>query len=197
MPQRPTHLILASASPRRRQLLEQSGYQIEVVPSGIEEAEPADSADPGAYAAQLAFAKARAVARTRSTGLVLAADTVCAVDQVILNKPCDRADAERMIRLQEGRETKVVTALVLYRSERHEWLGAIETSTVWMRPLSNQERNAYLDSGAWQGKAGAYGVQDDDPIVTVTSGSWSNVVGLPLERLKELLARLEGTRGLI
>jgi septum formation protein len=180
-------LILASASPRRRSLLEEAGYDFEVDPSGVEEAEPAGPVDPGEYAAELAFRKASDVARRRGAGLILAADTVCAVGGVILNKPVDRADAERMIRLQEGRDTEVLTALCLYRAERREWLGAIEASVVRFRPLTDAERVAHLDSRKWQGKAGAYGVQDNDPFVSVVSGSWSNVVGLPMERLAELL----------
>jgi septum formation protein len=182
-------LILASASPRRRSLLEEAGYDFEVDPSGIEEPEPVNPVDPGEYAAALAFRKASDVARRRGRGLILAADTVCAVEGVILNKPADRADAERMIRLQEGRDTEVLTALCLYRAEHQEWLGAIETSIVRFRPLTDAERSAHLDLLKWQGKAGAYGVQDNDPFVSVVSGSWSNVVGLPMERLAALLAR--------
>jgi septum formation protein len=180
-------LILASASPRRRSLLEEAGYDFEVDPSNVEEAEPTGPVDPGEYAAEWAFRKASDVARRRGAGLVLAADTVCAVGGVILNKPADREDAERMIRLQEGRDTEVLTALCLYRAERREWIGAIETSVVRFRVLTNAERTAHLDSRKWQGKAGAYGVQDNDPFVSVVSGSWSNVVGLPLERLATLL----------
>jgi septum formation protein len=181
-------LILASASPRRQELLRGAGYALEVDPSGIDEPEPIGPVDPGHYAAELAWRKARAVALRRDYGLVLAADTTCAIDGQLLNKPVDRADAERMIRLQEERSIAVVTAIVLYRAGREEWLGAIETSRVRMRRLTDAERDAYLDSGLWRGKAGAYGVQDDDPIVTIESGSWSNVVGLPMERLAALLA---------
>jgi septum formation protein len=179
-------LILASASPRRRLLLHEAGYTFEVDPSGIEEPEPEGPVDPAAYAASLAWRKAHEVASRRRSGLVLAADTVCAVDGHILNKPLDRADAERMVRLQEGRDTLVLTALCLYRAERGEWVGAIETSVVRFRPLTDGERNAHLESGRWQGKAGAYGVQDNDPFVAVISGSWSNVVGLPMERLSAM-----------
>src|SRR5690349_17767135 len=96
-------LILASASPRRRQLLSEAGLEFEVDPSGVEEPEPAGPVDPAGYACELAWRKAAAVASRRGRGLVLAADTVCAVEGHILNKPIDRADAERMIRLQEGR----------------------------------------------------------------------------------------------
>jgi septum formation protein len=180
-------LILASASPRRRQLLAEAGYDFEVDPSGIDEPLPTGPVDPAHYAADLAWKKAADVATRRGSGLILAADTVCAVEGVILNKPQDRTDAERMIRLQEGRDTEVLTALCLYRAERREWVGAIETSTVRFRVLTDPERDAHLDSGRWQGKAGAYGVQDNDPFVGVVAGSWSNVVGLPMERLAELI----------
>ncbi len=128
------------------------------------------------------------MASRRKSGLILGADTACAVDGEILNKPVDRADAERMIRLQEGREIEVVTGICLYRADRGEWVGAVEVTVCSCRPLTDAERLEHLDSGRWEGKAGAYGVQDDDPFVTVVRGSWSNVVGLPMERLAELLA---------
>jgi septum formation protein len=112
---------------------------------------------------------------------------VCDVEGVILGKPIDRADAERMIRLQEGRDTEVLTGLCLLRAERLEWVGAVEVSIVRFRPLEDREREGFLDSGRWQGKAGAYGVQDRDPWVQVVRGSHSNVVGLPMERLAALL----------
>jgi septum formation protein len=184
-------LVLASASPRRRQLLEEAGYAFEVEPSRIVEEEPAAGALPGTYAAQLAWRKAAEVAARRKVGLVLAADTVCAVAGHILTKPRDRADADRMIRLQEGHDTDVITGVCLYRADQHEWVGAIEVSVVRFRPLSQREREDYLDSGRWQGKSGAYGVQDRDPFVAVVRGSFSNVVGLPMERLAELLERYE------
>jgi septum formation protein len=183
----PPRLILASASPRRRQLLAEAGYEMEVEPSGVEEPAPGPGIPPAAYAAQLAWRKAAAVAARRTSGLVLAADTLCAVAGEILNKPADRADAERMIRLQEGRDTEVLTGLCLYRAGRDEWVGAVEVSVVRFQPLTDAQRTAFLDTGRWRGKAGAYGVQDRDPFVTVVRGSFSNVVGLPLERLEALL----------
>jgi len=181
------HLILASASPRRRQLLTEAGYSFEVDPSGVEEPEPGPDVEPSEYAALLALKKAQAVARRRGAGLVLAADTIGAVDGHILNKPVSRADAERMIRLQEGRDSDVLTAICLYQAERNEWVGAVETSVVRFKALTDEERNAYLDGARWDGKAGAYGVQDRDPFVQVAQGSISNVVGLPMERLASLL----------
>ncbi len=181
-------LILASASPRRRQLLAGAGYAFEVDPSDVDEPGPIGPVAVADYVADLAWRKAAAVGRRRGSGLILGADTACAVDGVILNKPVDRADAERMIRLQEGREVEVVTGLCLYRGGRGDWVGAAEVTVCRCRPLTDAERLEHLDSGRWAGKAGAYGVQDDDPFVTVVRGSWSNVVGLPLERLAGLLA---------
>jgi septum formation protein len=180
-------LILASASPRRRQLLTEAGYAFEVDPSHVDEPEPDHQTIVTDYVAWLAWRKASSVAARRKAGLVLGADTACAVAGEILNKPVDRADAERMIRLQEGREIDVVTGLCLYRADLGEWVGAVEVTVCTCRPLTDMERLEHLDSGRWEGKAGAYGVQDDDPFVTVVRGSWSNVVGLPMERLALLL----------
>ena len=178
--------ILASASPRRRHLLTQAGYRFEVDPSVVDEPEPAPGTDVSDYVGLLAWKKARAVALRRGRGLILAADTSCSVGGIILNKPADRDDAERMIRLQEGRMTEVVTGVCLYRADRDEWVGAAEVSVVRFRPLDDAERSEYLDSSRWAGKAGAYGLQDDDPWISVVSGTWSNVVGLPMERLGRL-----------
>ncbi len=188
-----THtLILASASPRRRQLLAEAGYSFEIDPSNLIEEAPNPGVRPAEYAADLAWRKARAAAERRDAGLILAADTVCAVGSEILNKPIDRDDAERMIRLQEGHDTDVITGLCLHRADRPEWIGATEVSVVRFRPLSDAERRAYLDSGRWEGKSGGYGVQDRDPFVSVLGGSFSNVVGLPMERLAALLAAYPG-----
>lgn len=180
--------VLASASPRRRGLLEEAGYSFEVDPALIVEPEPEEGFDPVEYTARTAWLKARSVAARRPNDPILAADTVCAVDATILGKPVDRADAERMIRLQEGRDLEVLTGLCLYRGIDHLWVGCVETSVVRFARLTDREREAFLDEGRWQGKAGAYGVQDRDPFVSVVSGSFSNVVGLPMERVALLFA---------
>ena len=159
----------------------------DIEPSEIDEPPPSLGTSPAVYAAQLAWRKAATVARRRRSGLILAADTVCLVEGEILNKPADRADAERMIRLQEGRDSEVWTGLCLYRADRDEWVGAVEVSVVRFNVLTDAERAAFLDTNRWQGKAGAYGVQDHDPWIRVVAGSPSNVVGLPLERLEALL----------
>jgi septum formation protein len=168
-------------------LLEEAGYRFEVDPSHVEEPPPKPGESASEHAAVLAWRKAAEVARRRGEGLILGADTVCSVAGEILNKPSDRADAERMIRLQEGHDTDVITGLCLYRAGREEWVGAVEISVVRFKPLTDRERDAYLDSSRWEGKSGGYGVQDRDPFVSVVRGSFSNVVGLPLERLAALL----------
>jgi septum formation protein len=185
----PPRLILASASPRRRELLAEAGYTFEVDPSGIDEPEPGPGVDPTFYVAQLSWRKAAAVAGRRREGLILGADTIGAVDGTILNKPLDRLDAERMIRLQEGRDSDVFTGVCLYSADKSEWVGCVQRSIVRFRALSDAERDEFLDSGRWQGKAGAYGVQDRDPFVSVVAGSFSNVVGLPMEWLASALSR--------
>ena len=147
------------------------------------------------YVANLAWRKAMDVAHRRGKGLILGADTACAVGDEILNKPVDRADAERMIRLQEGRDTYVATGLCLVRPDLGAWVGAVEVSVCRFRVLTGEERDGYLDSGRWEGKAGAYGLQDQDPWIMVPSGSWSNVVGLPMERLGALLEEFPSLTG--
>jgi septum formation protein len=178
---------LASASPRRKQLLAEAGFEFEVEPAGFDEPAPEPEMSPWAYAAHLAWCKASEVARRRTRGLVLGADTICVVEGEILTKPLDRADAERMIRLQEGRHTHVISGVCLYSVSRHEWVGAVDVSVVGFKAMGEADRASYLDSGRWEGKSGGYGVQDHDPFVEVIRGSFSNVVGLPLERLESLL----------
>ncbi len=186
----PTPLILASASPRRAQLMSQLGLRFDVQPSKYEEPEPLADQDVRHYVSQLAWNKAWDVARATKNGWILGADTAGDLDGLALNKPLDRADAERMLRLQEGRNIAIHTGVCLMNAGSSKWFGFVETSVIRMRPLTDTERLAYLDSGQWAGKAGAYGVQDNDPIVTTISGTWSNVVGLPVESLLKLFQQI-------
>ncbi len=188
----PEPLILASGSPRRSELLKKAGVRFRVRPSGFVEPDPAADQDVRHYVSQLAWNKAWDVARQETSGWILAADTAGDLDGLALNKPIDRADAERMLRIQEGREIAIHTGVCLMRAGGLFWHGFVETSVIRMRPLTDAERLAYLESGQWEGKAGAYGVQDDDPIVTTLSGTWSNVVGLPLESVLSLFGRISG-----
>jgi septum formation protein len=183
-------LILASASPRRRELLAQLSVPFEVVPSSLPE--PADrpaDVKPAAWAEALAYFKARSVAEQYPGRWVLGADTVVACGETLLGKPRDRADARRMLSHQAGRVSDVITGVALLRSDAGKDERHIEhvLTRVWMRadPAVIEQ---YLATDDWTGKAGAYGIQTvGDRLVERIEGSFSNVVGLPTERLALLL----------
>jgi nucleoside triphosphate pyrophosphatase len=186
-------LILASASPRRRELLARLGVPFEVRPSAVEE-----RLTPGLPAAALAMAlartKARAVGdRLRAVGeapaLVLGADTLVVLDEQPLGKPVSRDEARAMLRALRGRHHEVVTAVVLRLevSEGHEMTAAV-TSRVFMRPYADHEIDAYVATGEPDDKAGAYAVQGDGArLVARVEGCYTNVVGLPLGTTARLL----------
>lgn len=180
--------ILASGSPRRRLLLEEAGYSFRVLPSDIYEPPPEDFPSPEAHVAHTAWLKGDAVSK-ESGQWVLAADTMAAIEEDILGKPLDRQDASRILRRLAGTRHRVLTGVYLWLPKPSLALVAVETTWVAMRALSNADLEAYLDTGLWEGKAGAYGIQDhDDPFVEAVDGSYTNVMGLPMERLREMFA---------
>lgn len=122
--------------------------------------------------------------------VVLSCDSVAVCDGEILGKPADRADAERMLRLLSGAEHEVRTGLCLWATPGDRVLRRVEISRLWMAPLSEERLAAYLESGLWEGKAGAFGYQDGNDWLRLTYGSESNVVGLPLAALAESLRAL-------
>lgn len=186
-------LILASASPRRRELLAGLLPAVEVVPCPYPEpALPTARVVPTSWAQALAYFKARAVAELNPGRWVLGADTIVVCDGEILGKPRNMADARDMLERQARCPSDVLTGVCLVRrgDGTGRRLGAVERTRVWMRD-DPAIREAYLRSGDWAGKAGAYGIQDvGDRLVTRFEGSFSNVVGLPLERLAELLTEI-------
>ncbi len=184
----PPRLILASASPRRQQLLRESGYEFVVHPANIDEDhQPADLL-PAELARRLAFEKARAVAQQYPGDVVLAADTVVAFGDQSLGKPEDAHDAYRMLSLLSATTHIVITGVTVMLHETGFQRTRSAMSAVRMRKLTREEIEAYVASGQWEGKAGGYGIQDQDPFVTRMKGSHSNVVGLPMELASELLA---------
>jgi septum formation protein len=187
-------LILASTSPRRLQLLREAGIAIEVRPSHIhEEHQPGES--PVEYVSRLAKEKAETVARelqsqsdskNRSV-FVLGADTTVIVDDGILEKPRDGADARRMLRLLSGRAHAVTTAVSLARPQDGT-ITRVATTQVFFRRISEQEINDYVAGGEPMDKAGAYAIQGGaGRWVEKIEGEYSNVVGLPLSLVKEML----------
>ncbi len=181
-------LRLASASPRRRELLASAGVAFVVDPADVDETPP-----PGAAGADVALALARrkalVVRERHPKDTVLAADTVVlAADGTLLGKPLDAADARRMLRLLSGSTQRVVTGVALL-SERGEHAFAV-TTEVTMRPLSAAEIDAYVATGEPFDKAGGYAIQETaEHFVTRIDGSRSNVVGLPLDEVLAALAQ--------
>ncbi|HYU17294.1 MAG TPA: Maf family protein [Chloroflexota bacterium] len=172
-------LVLASASPRRRQLLALLGLPFQVVAAIVDETvRPTESSHQ--LARRLAASKALAASGARTERLVLAADSVVVLDGQILGKPADRHEARKMLRALRGRSHRVVSGLALATDGRLVWHAAVE-SVVEMRGYEDAELERYVASGRPLDKAGAYGVQDPDfrPAARV-NGCYPNVVGLPL-----------------
>ncbi len=179
-------LILASASPRRRELLAQVGIVPDaVLPAEIDET-PARGETPRACALRLAAAKAEAC-QADADDVVLAADTIVALGSRMLGKPADAAEAKAFLALLSGRRHRVLTAVAVRRGERR-WSRAVETAVRFKR-LDVPEFAAYVASGEWQGKAGGYAIQGRaGGFIPWIGGSYSNVVGLPLTETLGLLA---------
>ena len=191
-------LILASRSPRRRELLAEAGYAFEVVP-------PAETAEcglcsgenPAQLVARRAYQKAADVARRLQSALILACDTIAECDGQILGKPEDEPHARQMLEMLSGREHRVFSGLCLWKLPDGEPEIRVAITRLRMDPLSRRQLEDYLAGGQWQGKAGAFGYQDRLGWVHVIEGSESNVVGLPMELLGEMIHALNamGRRG--
>lgn len=185
-----TPLILASRSPRRRQLLEQAGYAFEVAtPHELAECGVCSRESPPELVARLAFQKARDVAQEVDQGFVLGCDTVAECCGQILGKPQTRDHAREMLRLLRGRPHRVYSGLCLWRRPEDELWGDVDVTELVMDAISDARLEAYLETDAWLGKAGAFGYQDGLDWVRILRGSESNVVGLPLETLARLWSR--------
>ncbi len=183
-------LILASASPRRLDLLAQIGLKPDAVaPADIDET-PHEGELPAAHARRLAVAKARAVAPLHRGAFILAADTVVALGRRILPKAEDEATARRCLDMLGGRRHRVIGAVCAIAPGGNESVRLVE-SVVAFKRLGDDEAANYLSAGEWRGKAGGYAIQGRAAIfVRFVSGSYSNIVGLPLYETYHLLAGL-------
>ena len=188
-------LILASRSPRRRALLAEAGYEFEVhPPTETRECELSESESPAEYVARTAHQKAANVAARIERGLILGCDTVAECQGQILGKPADEDDARRMLQTLRGREHRVISGLCLFEQPGGKADVRVDVTTLRMDPLSSAQINEYLAAAAWKGKAGAFGYQDRLGWVHILRGSESNVVGLPLELLAEMIADIQRRR---
>ncbi|WP_066353074.1 Maf family protein [Fervidicola ferrireducens] len=181
-------LILASASPRRQKLLKQIGLDFEIIPSSIDETVPPGVA-PDVAAVKLAENKAIDVARRLKDGIVIAADTVVALDDSILGKPKDEEEARKMLERLSGRWHRVFTGIAVIDSSSSKKVTDYEESRVKFKNLSSVEIENYIRTGEPMDKAGAYGIQGKGALlVEKIEGCYYNIVGLPLFRLSLVLS---------
>jgi septum formation protein len=183
-------LVLASASPRRQELLRNAGIEFTVLPADVDES-PLHGEGARDCAQRLAREKALKVWRARQRDLVLGADTIVVVDGTILGKPVDHNHAARMLRLLAGRTHQVVTGVCLARSQEDAVVDC-EATLVTMAELSDQEILDYVATGEPMDKAGAYAIQGiASRWIPRIEGDYSNVVGLPVARVYRMLRDLQ------
>ena len=186
---RPFKIVLASTSPRRRELMEKLGVPFDVIaPEGVEEIQ---EGDPREVVTLNASAKASKVAYGLSEGLVVGADTVVVVDDIIMGKAEDPKEAGVMLAALEGRMHRVLTGLAVVDAETGREDVAVVETKVWIHPLTDQEIGDYVSTGEPIGKAGGYAIQGaGGALVERIEGCFENVVGLPLSRLRSMLGGL-------
>jgi len=184
-----SQLILASASPRRRELLAQLGYAFTVIPAEVTEHEAPD-ADPREMVRHNAALKADWVATRHPDATVIGADTTVFVDRTVLNKPRDAAEARAMLRMLSGRPHTVFTGLAVRRMRDGLKLDQGVASEVTLKPLDEATIELYLSRVHTLDKAGGYAIQEQgELIVAGYTGSLTNIVGLPVEEMKQLLTQ--------
>lgn len=187
-----SRIILASASPRRRDLMVQAGYEFEVVPSEVDEAAfDVAGASPRQHAETLALAKARDVASRHPDALVIGADTLVDCRGEIIGKAADAAQAEQITRRLFIAPHEVITGLALVRLRDRTQIVRSDVTTVYPRKMTAEQIAKHIAGGTWEGKAGAYAIQETgDEFVDHIDGSLTNVMGLPMELLQRLIDNL-------
>jgi len=182
-------IVLASASPARKELLGRLGVPFEVMPANIDE--PTGFRDPRHEVQAVSWLKAAAVAPGVEAGVVISADTIGWLDGRAILKPADAEDARRILRGMGGREHELWTGVTLWRRPDDVQLAWQERSLVHFRGLSDEELERYLATRSWKDHSGAYAIEEaGDPYVRVVEGSVTNVIGLPLETLRKTLTIL-------
>jgi septum formation protein len=183
----PVPIILASASPRRRELLTEAGYEFKVVLPEIDES-AFEGTEVSKYAEQLALAKAKSVAEKFPESLVIGADTVVDFQGKIIGKPANAKEAEVITRKLFSRPHKVITGVAIVRASDGVEIVESESTTVYPKPLTDKEVAEHIKSQSWRDKAGAYAIQEGgDAFIERIEGSFTNVMGLPMELLGRML----------
>ncbi len=188
-----SQFILASASPRRRDLLAKAGYCFEIIPSAVDEsAYDTDGITSEEHTKVLALAKAKDVAARFPNAVVVGSDTVVDLDGEIIGKPDDADHAEEITRKLFSKPHKVITGLAMVCIEKDIEIVESDTTVVYPRQLTEAQIAGHITNGQWQGKAGAYGIQETgDEFVERIDGSFTNVMGLPMELTERLLKRFD------
>jgi len=186
--------ILASVSPRRKQLLAEFSYKFTVVRPDIDEsAFPVEGIEACEYAERLALAKAKDVAQKYPDCLVIGADTVVDFQGQIIGKPTDAKDAEQITKMLFSRSHKVITGIAIVRLSDGIELSEYDTTTVYPRRLTSEQIAEHIKSESWRDKAGAYAIKENgDEFIERIEGSLTNVMGLPMELLQRLLTGIPG-----
>ena len=180
-------IILASASPRRKEIMQKYSYEIEVIPSNCEETVQ-DGLSPGQTARSLAEQKAKDVARSHPDDIVIGADTIVALDGEILGKPSSRDDAKKALQKLSGKTHEVITGVAIISGTEQEVYSAV--TKVKFYPISDEEIDEYIRTGEPMDKAGSYGIQGKGGLfVEKIDGDYENVVGLPTASLSRKLKR--------
>ena len=187
-----SQFILASASPRRRDLLRKAGYCFEIVPSEVDEsAFDTNGITSEEHTKILALAKANDVAARFPNAIVMGADTVVDLDGKIIGKPDNAEHAEQITRKLFSKPHKVITGLALVCVEKNIEIVEADTTIVYPHQLTEAQIADHITNGQWEGKAGAYGIQETgDEFVDRIDGSFTNVMGLPMELTQRLLEQL-------
>lgn len=182
--------ILASASPRRKELLKQIIKKFDIVPSGIDE-KKIKARTPQETAVKTALAKALDVALKYDNSIVIGADTVVLLGGKVLGKPKSKKDAIKMLKELSGTTHKVITGLAIVDSKGFKVVTAHKTTKVIMRKVSDDMIAEYVESGSPMDKAGGYGIQEiEDKFIKRINGDFNNVVGLPVKLLSKLLGKI-------
>lgn len=185
-------IVLASASPRRKDILLQAGYKLIIEKSDIDESLfSTKEIEPFKYAEQLAFEKAKSVAPNHPDKIVLGADTIIDYDGEIIGKPADEKEAEEIVSKLFSKPHKVITGLALVRINDNTEIVTNDVTIVYPRKMSPEQIRQHILSETWKDKAGAYAIQETgDEFVEKIEGSLTNVMGLPIELVTDLLDKL-------
>lgn len=187
MSRRPAKLVLASASPRRKKLLEDAGFSLEIIVPDVEEIS-SGVGDPHEVAKINSIRKAEAVAAGLDEGIVVASDTIVALGGKIIGKPADEADAHRILEELSGTRHGVISGVAIIDASTGATVSATDETFVTMREITDDEISDYVGSGEAFGKAGAYAIQETaDRFVEKLEGSFATVVGFPMEVFEDLL----------